>query len=668
MDGFRSRVDGNVVAQAQRDPAAFRSGAAEALTDVGRALGDAAAQDRQVSDRLAQLEYQDRARQEQLALSRQLQDARAAFEQRQMEAQAAPPDVLDGYADKAAEDWGTIAQGIVGRATTRDAQDSLVEQSAAIGAGVRRDAQRFEITTRVGRQKDDMNHAGNAFESAMLDYGQGKEVEARLQYTQLAAYGRGLEASVGPDIARRFVRDTTAAMQRRQVEGAIDRGEFGFARNMIGSDDAKATWSPEVRERLTDQLSSAERVQAAAARADAAHALTQQREALATQRAMLETGAGQPSDWADLAKRYEAIGDTSAAVTAGAKAVEMRASLTYRGDTLPQMDQRIGVLNGKRIAGGLSASEASELKGLTDLRGQTATRLNSPGGALAQYEFATGKVVAPLNLSDPASLRTRAAQATAAAAQYGRATIEPLKASEIDGLKDMYANGPNGRLQALDAIRGFGSAPVVAGAARQIAGNDDGEFRIAAQLPRDVARDVLRGGETLKTHGQVWKETTAQSDFDKWFGRTLSLVGGSYRTDIYQAAKAFYAQRASDGGEQKYNPGRFAEAVLTVMGRNGDRGGIARTDKGIVLVPSDLRPADVMRTFARATPQDYARASGGHAPRWADGSVMSRGQFATLQPTMVADGHYAFRDRTGRFVQDDTGQAYTVDLRALGQK
>ena len=136
---------------------------------------------------------------------------------------------------------------------------------------------------------------------------------------------------------------------------------------------------------------------------------------------------------------------------------------------------------------------------------------------------------------------------------------------------------------------------------------------------------------------------------------------GSYRTDVLEASRAFYGQRASDGGLHQYDPGRFAQAIETVLG------GVARTPQGIVLVPGGRKPADVLTALSRAGPLDYAHAAGGHAPRWNDGSVMTERDFKALLPTMVADGVYGFRGRNGQLVHDETGDTYTITLAKLGR-
>ncbi|WP_308815573.1 hypothetical protein [Sphingomonas sp. GV3] len=405
--------------------------------------------------------------------------------------------------------------------------------------------------------------------------------------------------------------------------------------------------------------------QEAQARAQAATDKAAARDELEAQAVTLDAGGGTYQDRLNQAQRYEQMGDRSKAAQWHAKAQQFITRQAVIDWDLPQLDRRISTLQGKQNGGGLSGEEANELAALQDERASTAKRLNQDGGALLQWQYANRRPVVPLNPADPASMQQRARDATIAAQRYGRASIEPILPNELPAFKDLMANGPNGKLQVLDQIRGFGNAQAIAGAARQVAG-DDGAFRVAALLPRDVARDVIRGNDTLKAHPQVWNTARATADFAKWYGNALGWVGGSYRNDIMDAAKSFYSQRASDGGVQQYDPGRFAQAIETVMGRSSDgRGGVARTSQGIVIVPSSMKPDQLLQTFARATPQDYGKAAGGRYPVWTDGKGLTEREFKGLLPTMVADGVYGFRGRNGQLIHDNKGDAYTVPIAKL---
>src|SRR3546814_16087680 len=76
-------------------------------------------------------------------------------------------------------------------------------------------------------------------------------------------------------------------------------------------------------------------------------------------------------------------------------------TLFRSGEALPQLAQRIGDLQSIKNGKGLTPQQASPLNGLITLRGQTQARLDAPGGALDQFEYATGKSPHPLDPGQP---------------------------------------------------------------------------------------------------------------------------------------------------------------------------------------------------------------------------------------------------------------------------
>jgi hypothetical protein len=336
--------------------------------------------------------------------------------------------------------------------------------------------------------------------------------------------------------------------------------------------EARAQWaelsplmSPEAATATLQDIDVEERRQAAQARmlvaeqrAGDAHARALKREDLSAVKVALDKGAGTPADWEKLATSYEAIGDTSSAVDAHSRGVEMGAAIKYRGVGLPQLDQRITELQGKQS---LSVDEASELRGIRTLREQTQQRLNQPGGALTQFQFATGKSIEPLNPDDPHTFARRASLAISAARTYGRQMVEPLTAADAQPLKDLVSSGdPTKRLNALMVITKFGNPLAIEGAARQVAADGDGGFRIAATLltlPGDAgaqaARDILRGPEAAKTNGQVFLPSEAKRIFQDYAAPALVNMPANYGGDVYTAAWNLYVSRMTQHGKAAWD-------------------------------------------------------------------------------------------------------------------
>ena len=648
---------------ARADPTAFGAGIGAGMVGVADSLHRADMTDRAI-------ERQQTADSEAAAVAAKLAKLREAADAASTDARnnAAPGGA--GHATQMRAWLDEQSKGVLDGITDRRVLRSAQEQLGEFGARFNSSEYQWQEGRRVGKIVTDMGEARDV--AANRAY---RQTDPKAFAEEMSLGRQSIEALQGVpgDIKDKLIREHEEAVSVGFFNGMIDRDPASVAR-VLDTGAFDGILSAEQMERLRRGAKIEIHRLDAAAKAEAAMQLQQTKKDLQARRAELDTGAGRPQDWDNLATRYDAIGDKAAAITARAKGDGMAASIGYRGDTLPQLDGQIAALTAKRNDGGLSPQEASTLSGLTDLRGQMAGMLGQPGGALLATQFATGKPVAPIDPADPASMRARAAQAKAAAARYGRPAAEPLLPTELPTFRDLVAGGAQQKLQALQMIQGFGDPQVIRAAAGQIAG-DDGAFRIASQLPLSVAREVLRGGETLKTAPQVLKpkpgQRDARGDFNLWFGRsrTLSIIDGTYSNDVFEAARAFYGQRAADSGVDHYDSGRFAEAVETVLGRmpgpNGATGGIARHPKGMVLVPQGVRPDDLLRSFSRASADDYARASGGRVPVWSDKTPLTRTELLGLLPTATGNGRYGFRGSNGQLVQDRSGEDYVIDLKRL---
>lgn len=640
----------------QASPGAFGAGIGGTIADIGQAQ-------HQRDLREYQLDRQQQADTEAASFN-------ATFAKLREEADKASVDTRNGaqpggagHAQSMRQWYEQRAQGLTDGITDDRVRRSAVAQLQEFGTRLNAAEYQWQEGKRVGKIVTDQVTVKDTATNRAYRMSDPKA------FAEEMSLGRqGIEALEGvpADIRQQLIRDNEESVSVGFFNGMIDRDPASVKR-VLDTGAFDDILSGQQMERLRNGAQVQVHRNEAAAKAEAAHQLVLTKETLATERARLDTGAGKPQDWESLAAQYERIGDTSSAVTARDKGASMAAAIGHKGDNLVELDAQIADLTAKKNAGGLNQVQASTLNGLQDLRGQLNGMLGQPGGALMAYTFATGKPLAPLDPANPASLRARAVQARAAAAQYGRPSPQPITATELPTFQDLVQGGAQQRLAALATIQGFGDPQVIRAAAAQMAGEKDGTFRIASQLPLAVAREVLRGEETLRTAPKVWNDAMGASDFNKWFGPMLRAIPGDYRADVFKAAKAFYSQRAVDGGEQSYNAGRFAEAIETVLGKSGAKGGIVRTDRGIVLVPPDMDRGTFQQRLARASNGDYAAASGGRRPLWADGTGVVRGDFAKLLPTAMGDGLYGFRGKNGELIQNDQGHEYVIDIRKLGR-
>ncbi|KQM60058.1 hypothetical protein ASE65_10150 [Sphingomonas sp. Leaf16] len=638
----------------QAGAGAFGAAIGGALGDVGGALA-----------RADQLDRQNRADSEASTAALKMAEAQLKVSQQRDAARANPLPGAAGHAEVMAGDFDAAMQGIADGVTDRRVQRSVAEQIAARRAAFVGGENMWATAKAVEMNVENLRQTGEQWSAFAL-------TSADPNAASIAH--RAIDDMVdGQQNIGEFREPVRRELHQRVASGDIQRKQDQSPKALIAAIDAGAyndlfdgTQLARFRDGAQVEINRA----AAAARAEAAAQKALRREQLATLRAQLEAGAGTPQDWEKYGEGVAAIGDTSQAVTARARAAEMRAAAQWKGASLQVMDERVSALTAKRDRTGLSTQEAAELKGITRERSEAVTRLNGQGGALSQYLYATGKTLERLNPDDAGAMQRRAQLAAAAASMYNRGTVEPITETELPMFRDMFAAGPAGKLRALETIRRFGDARAVAGAARQVAGSDDGDFRIAVMLPPQVARDVLLGPDKLKTQPGVLNAKEAARVLSTYYGSAVRQVGGGYDADVLKAATQFYASRMIDGGETTWDPGRFAEAIETVLGRtrsaNGTiRGGVARTQQGLVIVPPDRTPETLMQTFARAGEPDYRAAAGGRAPRWGDGSAMTRGQLRTLLPTYRGNGRYGFRGRDGRLIPNDQGGVYEVDIYKL---
>lgn len=453
-----------------------------------------------------------------------------------------------------------------------------------------------------------------------------------------------------------------------------DAGEAYFTahKDAFAPDDARAVQSA-VRVRR-EALAAEERRIAAEQRAAAAAAKAEQRERLETMRTQLETGAGSSADWVALADGYAAIGDTSSAASARAKAGETRAAESYRGVPIPTLDRDIAALEAKE--GRLSPSEASKLNGLRSVREQTAARLNQPGGAMRQEQYASGKVIAPLDFNDPDSFQARATYAVAAAKRQG-GRIEPFFGEELRRLEGAVAGEASERLSALRTIALFRDPRAIEGAARQLTTDADGEFRIAATLISSpggerTALEILRGRDALATSEKAYNGGLAQMAFNSAAGPALVGMPPDYSRDVFDAARSIYGERARQRNVTSWNPQLWRDSINAALGgetKGGAQYGGVVTFKGKpVSIPPGWQVNDVFHRLSIMGRPETAKAAVTDAPFWPDGKPVTIGQLRDLTPVRLGGTRYGFQTRGGRLLGTKSGRPYTLDVSKLPRK
>ena len=572
-----------------------------------------------------------------------------------------------GHAEAMAKWWADRKATLTDGITEDSLRRSATAQIDQFGASFETQAYQFQEGARIGKVSTDTQSAADISAARARRDPTAYHQELGLAHAAIMSMV-GVPADVKDKLLKHYDETSTVGY----FEGWIDRDPKQVAAQLDSGAYDTLISAPQA-ERLRNAAEARIHMNDAAARADAAHAIAVAREQLGKTEVQLRSGGGSYDDRLKLAAQFDAMGDYSKAEEWRGEAVTFKAATGTGSWNLEDQEAKLAELDAKRNSGGLSPTEANFYKGLKQQHDGKVERLAKPGGALVDLQY-SGVRLTPLDPNNPASFAKRASDATIAAQRAKRLSVEPLLPSDIPTYKDLATGTPAQQLQAIDMLKHFDDPRVIAGAARQIAKDSDGAFRIAALLQHDVARDVLIGDETLRQRPQIWNQNKARKDFDSWYGPAVARVGGGFGNDIFEAAKRFYAQRADDGHGTDYDPGKFAEAIETVLGRTQQGGavvgGVARDVKGnlITIAPRDMNPNEMLQTFARAAPLDYAHAAGGHAPRYADGSPMGETFFKTLRPTFLTDGIYGFRDASGRLVHDDKGGTYAVDIYKLPKR
>lgn len=652
-------------------PTADMPGASAAA--LGGGVGDALARVGEAASELGAAELAVKRNEEWASASVAFEDAKAKQE-------ADNTHLRSGEGETAAPGW----------AGHRDTSDGLWRQrSEQLLEGISDPEVRRRMQVRVAEYGSANYASEGAFEAGkrLTKFGEDAKVSGDLRSARLLNSANiaadlpreiaDLDKEVGgydiaPDLKTGLLRDLEPPLLEAAVRNRINAADFPTARKML-KEDAFADLGGQRLQQLNDEIDAEQHRKEGEDRAKAEVLLHQQREKLATDRRQLDTGAGKPQDWETLAKGYEAIGDTSSAAEARAKGTEFAAVQGTRDWTPQAMQAQIVALQGK---GDLSPAEASTLNGLRTQFAQSQERLGRSGGALEQYLYATGKPIPPIDMNDPRAMAARVAVAKAAAHKYGLPTVEPLLASELPGLRQLMDGGPGEKLQAIETLKGFGDSAAIEGAARQISGQGDGGFRIAARHianpdGEQLARDILNGPDALKANANIWAthEQDARDLYNKYLGEALTGMGGDVAGDTFDAARAIYASDMTRRGKTGWDASAWGNAVERALGSYKDgqyvKGGTASFQGHRVVIPDGWTGDGVFRRLARIEGSDFhaARATGPGV--WPDGSPLYSGQLrdGSLIPVFLGGTRYAFASsRTGNWLGAQGGGPFVLDV------
>lgn len=292
---------------------------------------------------------------------------------------------------------------------------------------------------------------------------------------------------------------------------------------------------------------------------------------------------------------------------------------------------------------------------------------------LAYAANRTGAEITPLDLSNPASwadnLKSRSTVLLGQQRQLGgQSSVAGLLPEEVGALKSVLKSStPAQQADVLSRLRqGFGDPSVFRATLGQIAPDDPVTAKAGifaandrqSQAGKSVAVEILTGAQILRPDtkadgkpgkGGAWPMPKEGDLTREWASYTGTAYAGrsNMRNADFQAAKAIYAARAAQEGDQsgEINSRRWRAAMALVTG------GIANHKGADVIMPYGMTYGDFKDGLkARVEPLQSAL-----DPDLKMGSLLA----LPLEP--VGDGKYAFRAGDS-IVLDKSGRPLVVDF------
>jgi hypothetical protein len=272
----------------------------------------------------------------------------------------------------------------------------------------------------------------------------------------------------------------------------------------------------------------------------------------------------------------------------------------------------------------------------------------------------------PLDYSDPASLRRRSTQATAATGWLGR-PVSPATPQEADALAGAIDGATPGQvtglLQSLHDGFGRDQAILLAG---DIAPKRP-ELAAAITLVQDnplVSREIILGGRLARENPDVVPgKTDRVAAIETVVGNLFTPGSAGALEGFVDAATALYAARRVPGGDLSYDADVFEDALADVMGRP------VEFNNRTILPPIPGMDESTVEDAMEGLTQPDLIEYGNGVPLFSDGSpftidMFERGIFHT-DAQLVTSGfgkYLVLMPGLGYAVTEDGG-AYELDLR-----
>lgn len=609
-DMFRSRVNTSVVPVAQRDPAAFKSGIAEGLQDLGGALGHAAAQDQQVKDDVAASEHRIVKIQRDRQTSAMVADRMGAWPDVQVDISNKLDD-LRNSTDPGAPDYQEKADKIVTDGVTAfkdslggdpDVVDRFAPVIATFSASTRQGERRWAVTQKTKAEGQNVDKWGDATANGIL----GDPTPEKLQAAMTATDALIGALDVPPAAREAIATQKKTAFARAFLDGRLQAGDWKGVQGLMEKGTLDAYLGNDGKDKAGYLRQAQNGSEIAARQVDLAASQTRDvaRDAIKAVEAKVKAGiVPTPAELRGVQSQARAAGlDQAELIDLDTLSVRTTVNRTYAGRDGASMRRDRDQLQAKMVAGTATETEQVMKKQLDDL-------------------------------------------------------VDAADTKETAQFRELVAQGPNGTLQALASLSG---TPEARGEKAERLGKGLG--LIATLGP--ASQNAIVHGRTIRESRP--KDFGDASDARQQARATIGdgmagQLGGRF-DDVAMAAWDYMtfnvARRGGAGWDaQQFKNGMQAALGATLRPNGALQGGVQRVRGSNVWLPETMTAPEFDTQLART---DFAGAV------YAGGAAVDKNDVLTnYHPVYVSDDDngvpiYYLYDRAGGVLNRKDGRPFSV--------
>lgn len=519
VDIFQSRRNTSVVPVGTPDPSSFRSGLAEGLTQMGRAVGEVAQNEQQTADFVAASDQRIALEERRRARSRTIADRAGAWAETQVAIEsgldtlkADTPAGAAGFEEAA----GKIVTDRLQAFLTTLGDDPEVRERfepviAGYGANTRLSNQRWAVDARTKHEGQRIEEWRSTAGNGLFAAPTGEKLQQSFDEADLFVGGMDVPEAAKPGLVRELRRGFVTNF----VDGLFEKGNWQGARTLLTGTAFDAYLKPEEKQRFLGQADTAERVQARQAELAASETRDAARDAAKAVAAKIDAGiVPDPQEMRTTRAAMVAAGvDEHELIAFDAETIKVDVNRRYVGVDAERMRRDRATIEAKVRAG--RASETEQVM----------------------------------------------------AAQLGK-LIDAADTRETDEVRELMGQGPGGRQAALGRLTGSPEARY-AKAERLEAG-----LGFISSLTGTTQTYALQGRDLRKARPQDFGDRkVVKAELDRLVG-PLGLTFGERYDDMLEAAWDIMAAGQARRGQTGFDPLGFRTGMLLATGASRRQNGV----------------------------------------------------------------------------------------------